>query len=87
MKQPVGGTIALLGLILYLCESDNLVLCMACGGLGIALMAAGAGIAGAYITNKKVHRSTPIVLRRRRLTAEQVSLSPSEQQPMQGISI
>ncbi len=50
MKQRIGGTVALLGLLLCLCESDNLMLYMACGGLGVALMAAGAGIAGVYIT-------------------------------------
>lgn len=56
MKQRIGGTIALLGLLLCLCESDNLMLYMACGGLGLALMATGAGIAGAYITEEdKIH--------------------------------
>ena len=56
MKQHIGGTIALLGLLLCLCESDNLMLYIACGGLSLALMAAGAGIAGAYITKEdKTH--------------------------------
>lgn len=53
MKQHIGGTIALLGLLLCLCESDNLMLYMACGCLGVALMAVGAGISGVYITEKK----------------------------------
>ena len=52
MKQHVGGTVALLGLLLCLCESDNLMLYMTCGGLILALMAADAGIAGAYITKE-----------------------------------
>ena len=56
MKQHIGGTIALLGLLLCLCESDNLMIYMACGYLGVAFMAAGAGITGVYITKgSKTH--------------------------------
>lgn len=56
MKQRIGGTVALLGLLLCLCESDNLMLYMACGGLGLMLLAVGAGIAGVYITKgDKIH--------------------------------
>lgn len=50
MKQHVGGTIALLGLLLCCCESDNLITYAACGCLGVALVAIGAGIASVYIT-------------------------------------
>lgn len=58
MKQHAGGAIAFLGLLLCLCESDNLMLYLICGSLGVVLMAIGAGISGAYITNKKMRRST-----------------------------
>lgn len=56
MKQYFGTTLFLFGLLLCLCESDSLILYTACGCLGVALMATGAGIAGAYITKgDKIH--------------------------------
>lgn len=56
MNQHIGGTVALLGLLLCLCESDNLITYIACGCFGVALMAVGAGISGVYITKEdKIH--------------------------------
>lgn len=49
MKQHIGGAIALLGAILCLCEIENHMLYLACGCLGVVLMAIGADIAGVYI--------------------------------------
>ena len=49
MKQYFGAALSLFGLLLCLCEADSLLLYMACGCLGVMLMATGAGIAGAYI--------------------------------------